>query len=99
MAKVRKRTEVTIESETFLVVRRGGGELRAWCGACGVDSLMLTLREAAMLTGLPTRLIYARAEEGTLHFQERSDGTLLVCASSVSWLNREKENASSLRKR
>ena len=99
MAKVRKRTEITIESETFLVVRHGGGALRAWCGACGVDSLMLTPREAAMLAGMTMRLIYARAEEGTLHFQERSDGTLLVCVSSVSWLNREKENATSLRKR
>jgi hypothetical protein len=84
MAKFRKRTEVTIESETLLIVRRGGGALRAWCGPCGAETLMLTPREAAMLAGVTTRLIYARAEAGALHFQELPDGTLLICGHSVA---------------
>src|SRR5438067_511007 len=64
MAKTRKRTEVTVETETHVVLRRGSGALRAWCEGCGAESLMLTPREAAILAGVTTRHIYARAEEG-----------------------------------
>jgi hypothetical protein len=87
MAKSRKRTEVTIETETLVVFRRGAGPLRAWCEICGAVSLMLTPREAAILAGVTTRLIYARVEEGALHFNELPDGTLLVCGRCVG-LNR-----------
>lgn len=83
MAKVRKRTEVTIESETLLVVRHGGGALRAWCEGCGAETLMLMPRQAAMLAGTTTRHIYARVEEDSLHFKELPDGTLLVCGHSL----------------
>jgi hypothetical protein len=83
MAKTRKRTEVTIESETTVILRRGAGALRAWCEGCGAESLMLTPREAAILAGVTTRLIYAHVERGTLHYVELPDGTLLVCGHSV----------------
>lgn len=83
MAKVRKRTEVIIDSETLLVVRHGGGALRTWCEGCGAERLMLTPRDAAALSGVTTRLIYARVEAGALHFKELPDGTLLVCGHSL----------------
>ena len=83
MAKIRKRTEVTIETETLLVVRRGSCARRVWCQGCGAESLMLTPREASVLAGVTTRLIYARIDEGALHFNELPDGTLLVCAHSI----------------
>ena len=87
MATIRKRTEITVETETLLVVRRGAGTLSTWCEGCGGESPMLTPREAAVLAGLTTRLIYARVEEGALHFNELTDGTLLICGRSVG-LNR-----------
>ena len=80
MAKVRKRTEVTIETETQVIWRRGGG-IRGWCDPCGAESLMLTPSEAATLAGVTTRHIYERVEKGALHSKE--DGTLLVCALSL----------------
>jgi hypothetical protein len=83
LAKIRKRTEVTIETETFLVLRRGAGALRAWCEGCRAESLMLTPRDAAILAGVTARLIYARVEEGALHFNELPDGSLLICGRSV----------------
>lgn len=83
MAKTRKRTEVIIESETTVVLRRGAGALLAWCDPCGAESLMLTPREAVALAGVTTRLIYARVEDGSLHFKEQPDGTLVVCARSL----------------
>ena len=83
MAKTRKRTEVTIETETHVVWRRDAGALRAWCNGCGAESLMLTPREAALLAGVTTRHIYERVERGALHSKELPDGTLLVCAPSL----------------
>jgi hypothetical protein len=83
MAKTRKRTEVTIETETTVVLRRGAGELLAWCEDCRALSLMLTPREAAIFAGVTTRLIYARFEDGSLHLQEQPDGALVVCARSL----------------
>ena len=83
MAKIRRRTEVTIETETLVVFRRGAAAPRDWCELCGAESLMITPGQAAMLAGVTTRLIYARVEAGALHFNELPDGTLLVCGRCV----------------
>ena len=83
MAETRKRMEVTIETETTVVLRRGAGESLAWCEDCGALSLMLTPREAAIFAGVTTSLIYAQIEDGSLHLKEQPDGTLVVCARSL----------------
>jgi len=83
MARTRKRTEVTIETETTIIHRRGAGTLWAWCDPCGAESLMLTPDAAAGLAGVTTRAIYTRVERGALHFCELPDGTLLVCGPSL----------------
>jgi hypothetical protein len=83
MSKRWKRTEITIESETTMILRRTTGAVRAWCGACGAERLMLTPDAAAGLAGVTTRAIYMRVERGALHFRELPDGTLLVCGPSL----------------
>ena len=83
MSKSWKRTEIIIESETTMILRRNAGPLRTWCGPCGAESLMLTPDAAAGLAGMTTRAIYERVECGALHFQELPDGTLLVCGPSL----------------
>jgi hypothetical protein len=83
MVRIKRRTEITVETETRLVVRRGAEPPRVWCARCGAESQMLTPREAALISGVSTRRIYARVEEGALHFRELPDGTLLVCGRSV----------------
>ena len=83
MAKIRKRTEVTVETEMLVIFPRGAGARLAWCEGCGAESLMLTPREAALLAGVTTRQIYARVEDGSLYFKEQPDGTLVVCACSL----------------
>ena len=85
MSKTWKRTEITIESETTMILRRTSGAVRAWCGSCGAESLMLTPDAAARLAGVTTRAIYLRVERGALHFCELPDGTLLVCGPSLGW--------------
>jgi hypothetical protein len=83
MTKTWSRTEVTIESETLVVLRRAAGALRAWCGACGRESVMISPSSAASLAGVTTDVIYARVGAGLVHFNELPDGTLLICSASV----------------
>jgi hypothetical protein len=83
MSKSWKRTEITIESETTLILRRRAEAVQAWCGPCGAESQMLTPDAAAELAGVTTRTIYVRVEGGELHFKELPDGTLLICRPSL----------------
>ena len=78
-----KRTEVTIESETLIVLRRGAGALRAWCDGCGAESLMITPSVAANLAGVTIDVISARVQAGSVHFIELPGSVLLVCGFSV----------------
>ena len=83
MAKSWKRTEVTIESETVVVLRSGTSPLRAWCEGCEAASVMLTPDAAASIAGMTTQALYARVEAGLIHFTELPDGALLVCSASL----------------
>ena len=83
MAKSWKRTEVTIESETVVVVRSGASPLRAWCEGCEAASVMLTPDAAASIAGITMEVLYARVEAGLIHFTELPDGALLICSASL----------------
>jgi hypothetical protein len=82
MERTRKRTEIIIETETHVVLRRRGG-LRGWCDPCGGESRMINPLEAAMLAGVPMLQIYERVEAGALHSKALQDGTVLICAPSL----------------
>ncbi len=45
---------------------------------------MLAPEEAAALSGLNTRAVYALVVAGRAHFNERPDGKLFVCLASLS---------------
>ncbi len=44
---------------------------------------MLRPEDAAEIMGISTRKIYAGIEDGTMHYTEAVDGSLLVCIRSV----------------
>ena len=72
---MQKRTEITIETESFRVVsRRRKGTLR-WCTQCAKNVVTLTVNEAAAI---------GFAEASRLHFIVRPDGRLLICANSLA---------------
>jgi lipoate-protein ligase A len=79
-----KITEITVETEQILIVRRptGGGE--AWCDGCAAIVRMVTPEEAATLTQTTTRDLYRRVEAGEMHFAERPEGALLLCLNSLT---------------
>ena len=84
-----KRTEVTIESQTLIVLRRGAGALRAGCEGCRAESLMITPGAAASLAGVTTEVMYARVQAGLFHFIELPGRVLLVCGFSANTINHE----------
>jgi hypothetical protein len=78
------RTEVTIETETFIAVSVGaGGSGVEFCPDCAADRVMLTPLAAATVTRRSAREIYRLVERGGLHSKDAANGQLLVCAVSL----------------
>jgi hypothetical protein len=81
--KRKKTTEIIVEREQVLVVRRLDGKEPRWCAECKEQAQMVSIDEAAILTCLSARAIYRRVEAGQIHFVETDDGLLLICAVAL----------------
>lgn len=81
--RTRKKTEITIETESVVVVSRGKVSVSSWCHQCGARTKMITVDQAATLAQVTSRMIYRWAEGSKLHFTETSAGHLLICAESI----------------
>ena len=82
--RTKKRTEITVETERIVVIRRRGLSALAWCPkGCGLVP-MITVDEAATIASVSSRTIYRWVEAAQLHFAEMHDGRLLVCPVSLN---------------
>jgi len=75
--------EITLEKHRTLTIR---GKLIAtleWCEECGLRCEKLVPEEAARRIGASAREIYRRVESREVHYTERNDGSVLICARSV----------------
>jgi len=77
-----KRTEITIETDQILIIRRRRA-LLVWCQQCGSQVDMVDLGEAEALTGVSGRVLRGCAEAGKWHVQEGQNGGPLVCLESL----------------
>ena len=79
-----KRIKKTaVEIHQLYVVRQQKNTAPALCHQCPAPVASLVAPdEAAIITGMSTRVIYHWIEEGILHFQETANGSLLVCLNS-----------------
>lgn len=76
---VHKRTEITIETDRVLIIRRRR-VLRAWCQECGREVEMVDPREAEAITavrGLPLR------DCAQWHVAQSLEGGGLICLDSL----------------
>jgi hypothetical protein len=80
---LKRRVEITVETERVLLVRGRTVSYTAWCTGCGARVRMVTAGEAARLSGITTREIFRRVERDALHFAETPEGELLVCPDSL----------------
>jgi hypothetical protein len=80
---MKKRTEITIETERVIVIRRHRPPVRAWCQSCGRQAVMVTVDEAARFACVSVRTLCGWVENGKLHFIDTADGGLLICQASI----------------
>jgi hypothetical protein len=73
---MQKRTEITIETERFLVVSRHRERTILWCNQCAKDVPMVTVDEAAST--------FRMAEACRLHFARTPEGRLFICSNSLA---------------
>ncbi|MEW6129078.1 MAG: hypothetical protein AB1757_18715 [Acidobacteriota bacterium] len=80
--KKTRRAKITIEKERlWLISRRPSPGIR--CQLCQVEVKMVDLQEAAAIAKASQRELFRRVENGSLHFAENADGTLLICLASL----------------
>jgi hypothetical protein len=78
-----KRTEITVETERILVIRRRYRAIEVWCNECDEAVIMIRPDQAAAVSGRGLRAIFGAIEQAQLHFLEQSDGMLLICLNSL----------------
>jgi hypothetical protein len=76
--EVRKRTEITVETDEVLTVRRAR-VFRAWCAECGREVDMVGVRDAWAMVGVP-KDVSTRSVKW--HVSESPEMTL-VCMESL----------------
>jgi hypothetical protein len=79
---VHKRTEVTVETDRVLIIRRRHST-RVWCGECAREVDMVGLADASVLTGITQQGMRHGAQARKWHFSEGQDGTPLICLESL----------------
>jgi len=80
---MKKRTEVTIDLEEIVLTSGFARSGTAWCVGCANEVLMVTPAQAAVIAQVSVRDINRRVEGGVVHFLETTEGSLLVCMSSL----------------
>lgn len=81
MAKI--RTEVFIETSETFVIKRKRTFVRTWCEDCEREVSMLTLQDAALLTGHDVKAIRSMMENRRVHFSYLKPETPSVCLRSL----------------
>jgi len=79
----KKRTEITIETERTLFIT-SPRKVMDWCVACGAQSEMVPVDEAAILRRVDSRTIFRLVEAERVHSSETANGLLLICLNSLS---------------
>lgn len=85
------KTEILVETNRILTIRRDGGLRLSWCKECGTRTRMLTADVAAIVYRVSPRAIYSWVESGQVHYTESAGGLLFVCPDSISKLTIESE--------
>jgi hypothetical protein len=80
---MKRRTEITVETDCLLVVSTTRRRLSAWCEDCGECVEMVGACEAAEEARVSERTVHQWVDTGLLHFAETHAGRLLVCRRSL----------------
>jgi hypothetical protein len=78
----RKRTQITIETERVVTIRRRRAK-RAFCPECGCEVDMVSLAEVGALTGQPQLKLADSKSVPGWHVSEGADGSPVICLPSL----------------
>jgi hypothetical protein len=81
-APTRKRTEITIETDRIVTIRRRRS-LRIWCRECGRMVDAVGVEEAGATTGMKRPIARDRTGAEGWHVCEGWNGEMLICLESV----------------
>jgi hypothetical protein len=82
--KVRRRTEVKVETRKTTTVRYGRGRTMIRCERCRTETPHLSLAQAQRAFSLSEAAIVRLAGAGQIHSRENADGRLLLCEASLA---------------
>lgn len=82
----KRKVEIQIETERVCIVRHRKSKV-ADCPLCGDQTVMISLDEAAVSSGVSVRHLCHRIELEELGFSEQPNGLLLVCSRCLRRLN------------
>lgn len=82
---MKRRIEITVETQRVTLVGRRDITVTAWCEPCGARSTHAPPEEAARRAHTTPRAVYRCLEAGSLHFTEDAPGEPpLVCLKSLA---------------
>jgi hypothetical protein len=79
----RRRTEIVFERERVVMYGGRYPRHRRWCAQCATEVEMITIFEAARLTGVSSYTLRSQARDGKLHSWTSDLGVLFVCPDSL----------------
>jgi hypothetical protein len=79
----KKRTQITVETERILIIKRRYQAVEAWCDECNEAVVMIRPDQAAAVSGRSLRAIFSDIERAALHFAEQPEGMVLICLNSL----------------
>lgn len=79
---MRKRTEITVETDQILIIRRQKAT-RIWCRDCGSVTDFVSLEQAGRVLEADPKTLVRGANADKLHLFRTADGSLLVCLAAL----------------
>ena len=80
--------EVFIETNEIFIIKRNRTVVRMWCDDCGREVSLVTLHDAALLTGHDAETIHSMMENNRIHFSYLEPETPSVCLRSLCLIER-----------
>jgi len=81
--RIKRRTEITVETEEVWIIKRSRQAAPAWCSQCAATTWMIAPKQASLVSEQSLSAIRRQVTEGQLHFTETEEGQLLICLNSL----------------
>ena len=84
-----KRTEITIETDSLVVLRGKRGSATTWCPQCEAACETIPIEGLGVISNLSPLEVETWLESQAIHRLHTQDGALLICLNSlVKWVRK-----------